>query len=72
MVKLATSAKETALAPKEKSIYMFIENHPGCQSGEIADKLDIPSGTVKRILADLVSKKQIIKHGSGPGTNYSL
>ena len=72
MVKLATSVKETTLVPKVKSIYMFIENYPGCQSGEIADKLDIPSGTVKRILADLVSKKLIIKHGSGPGTNYSL
>ncbi len=72
MIKLTTSAKEISLAPKEKSIYMFVENHPGCQSGEIAEKLNIPLGTVKRILTYLVNKKQIIKHGSGPGTNYSL
>ncbi len=72
MIKLTTSAKENSLAPKEKSIYMFVENHPGCQSGEIAEKLNIPLGTVKRILTYLVNEKQIIKHGSGPGTNYSL
>jgi Fic family protein len=29
MIKLTTSAKEISLAPKEKSIYMFVENHPG-------------------------------------------
>lgn len=72
MIKLTASAKEISLAPKEKSIYMFVENHPGCQSGEIAEKLNIPLGTVKRILSFLVNEKQIIKHGSGPGTNYSL
>jgi Fic family protein len=72
MVKLDSTTKEITLAPKERSILLYIENHSGCQSGEIAQKLDLPLGTVKRILTDLVDRKMIIKHGSGPGTNYSL
>jgi len=44
----------------------------GCKSGEIAKKLGIPSPTVKRILPDLIEKNLIEKHGTGPGTNYSI
>lgn len=72
MKKLEESGSQTSLSPREKSILTFIGNHVGCKSGEIANKLDIPNPTVKRILSDLVSKKQIQKHGSGAGTNYSL
>jgi DNA-binding MarR family transcriptional regulator len=47
-------------------------NNPGCKSGDIAKKLGIPSPTVKRILPELVRKNLIEKHGTGPGTNYSI
>ncbi|MEL6926009.1 MAG: MarR family transcriptional regulator, partial [Bacteroidota bacterium] len=45
---------ETKLAPREKSILVFINETPGCKSGEIASKLNIPNPTVKRILTELV------------------
>ena len=69
--KLEKSGIETQLSPREKSIITFIGNNPGCKSGDIAKKLDIPSPTVKRILPELINKKLIEKHGTGPGTNYS-
>lgn len=72
MKKLETKGIETQLSPREKSILTFIENHAGCKSGEIAKKLGIPSPTVKRILNDLMEKNLIEKHGTGPGTNYSI
>lgn len=72
MFKLEQSGIETRLSPKEKSIITFIANNPGCKSGDIAKKLGIPSPTIKRILPDLLSKNLIEKHGSGPGTNYSM
>lgn len=70
--KLETSGIQLQLSPKEKSIITFIGNHPGCKSGEIAKKLDIPNPTVKRILSNLMGKNLIEKYGTGPGTNYSL
>ena len=70
--KLTTAVNETQLSPRDKSIYVFIEHNPGSRSGTIAEKLGIPLPTVKRMLADMVAKKIIIKHGSGAGTNYSL
>lgn len=72
MKKLAVEGIESSLSPKEKSILVFITDHPGTKSGEIAKKLDIPNPTVKRILSDLVDKNLIEKFGAGPGTNYSL
>jgi len=72
MKKLAVKGDIARLGAREKSIYTFVENHPGCKSGEIADKLDIPLPTAKRILAYLVTNKHIVKHGVGPGTYYTL
>ncbi|WP_200976549.1 Fic family protein [Echinicola sp. 20G] len=72
MRKLESTGIEGSLSPREKSILTFIGNYAGCKSGEIAKRLDIPNPTVKRILTDLVSRKLIIKHGSGSGTNYSI
>lgn len=70
--KLEQSGIETQLSPREKSIITFIGNYPGCKSGDIAKKLDIPSPTVKRILPILINKNLIEKHGTGPGTNYTI
>lgn len=70
--KLNAEGIASSLSPKEKSILVFISNHPGVKSGEIAVKLSIPNPTVKKILSELVSKNLIMRYGSGPGTNYSL
>ena len=72
MKKLETTGIDTKLSPREKSILTFIENHAGCKSGEIAKRLGIPSPTVKRILPQLIELNLIEKHGTGPGTNYSI
>lgn len=72
MQKLNQSGVELQLSPREKSIITFIGNNPGCKSGDIANKLGIPSPTVKRILPELIEKNLIEKHGIGPGTNYSI
>lgn len=72
MQKLEKSGIESQLSPREKAIIVFIDNYPGCKSGEIAKRLNIPSPTVKRILPDLIEKNLIEKHGTGPGTNYSI
>ena len=70
--KLETKGVASRLSPREKSILVFIENHPGCKSGRIAEKLGIPNPTVKRILTRLVKSNLIEKYGSGPGTNYGV
>lgn len=70
--KLNTQGVESSLSPKEKSILVYISDHPGTKSGEIASKLNIPNPTVKKILSKLVSKNLIEKYGSGPGTNYGI
>ncbi|HLP13924.1 MAG TPA: Fic family protein [Flavobacteriales bacterium] len=72
MKKLVLQGAASQLAPREKKIYVFIESYPGCKSGEISEKLDIPLPTVKRILADMVLNKLLIKHGIGAGTNYTV
>ena len=72
MKKLSAQGTVASLGPKEKSIYLFIENHPSSQSGNIAEKLNIGLPTVKKILTALVQQKLIVKHGAGAGTNYSL
>lgn len=69
--KLATKAHSTTLlGPREKNILSFIENHPGSKSGDIAEKLNIPLSTVKKMLTAMVENKTILKYGSGAGTNY--
>jgi Fic family protein len=70
MKKLEQSGIETQLSPREKTILTVIQNYPGIKSGEIAEKLAIPSPTVKRTLSDLQSKGMIDKHGKGRGTVY--
>lgn len=71
MDKLNTKAGSvTQLAPREKNIMTYIENHPGSKSGEIAAKLNIPLSTVKKMLTAMVDHKLIIKYGVGAGTNY--
>lgn len=72
MNKLEMRGLHSQLSPREKSILTFVGNHPGCKSGDIARRLGIPSSTVKRVLPGLLAKKLLARHGTGPGTNYSL
>lgn len=72
MTKLQNSGLETQLSPKEKSIYTIIQNRPNIQSGGIAEKLAIPSPTVKRILSELLNKELIEKQGNGRNVNYTI
>jgi len=70
--KLENKGTITKLSPREKSILIFIENNPGCKSGQVAEKLNIPNPSVKRVLSEMVKNNLIEKYGTGPGTNYSI
>ena len=70
MKKLEQSGIETQLSPREKAILTIIQNYSGIKSSEIANKLDIPIPTIKRILSDLQSKGMIEKQGSSRSTVY--
>lgn len=70
--KLKSSGTVAKLSPREKSILVFIENNPGCKSGQISKKLNIPNPSVKRMLKEMVNSNLIEKFGIGPGTNYSI
>ena len=72
VAKLEVQTKSGKLTLREKKIYSFIENHPGSKSGVIAQKLNIPLPTVKRILTDMVKNKLLVIHGAGAATNYSI
>ncbi|MCU0431503.1 MAG: Fic family protein [Cytophagaceae bacterium] len=70
MQKLDVQKFENQMSPREKMIYLLIQNNPGIRSGEISEKLNIPLPTVKRILSEMTSGKFLRKYGSGVGTNY--
>jgi Fic family protein len=70
--KLKEKERREAVGMREQQVYRMVENNPGISSGEIAQKLKIPSSTVKRILADLVANRNLIVHGAGRGTTYSI
>lgn len=72
MTKLNKSSSETQLSPKEKLIFTIIQNRPNIQSGEISEKLAIPSPTVKRMLSELINKGMIEKHGNGRNVSYTI
>lgn len=71
MEKLRVQGVAASLSPREKSILSFITVRPGCKSGDIAKRLDIPSPTVKRLLRGFMDAGLIEKHGAGAGTNYT-
>lgn len=72
MEKLQSKNKIWALEPKEKLILTFIENHPGSQSGEVSERLNMSLSTVKKILSKMVDNKLIVKYSAGAGTNYEI
>lgn len=70
--KLKQTGIESSLSPKEKSVMAVIANQPGCSSGIIATKLNIPNPTIKKILKSLIVQNLIEKNGVGRGTNYTI
>lgn len=70
--KVKEKEKREDVGIREQQVYMVVENNPGISSGEIAQRLKIPSSTVKRILTGLVSSRNLIVHGAARGTSYSI
>lgn len=70
--KLKEKERREQVGVREQYIYAMVENNPGISSGEIAKKLQIPNSTVKRILSELVSMRNLVVHGAGRGTRYSI
>ncbi len=60
------------LLPREKLVISFIQNHPGCKSGDITKGLGFSRMIVIRLLSTLIEKNLIEKHGSGSGTHYAI
>ncbi|RYY89580.1 MAG: Fic family protein [Chitinophagaceae bacterium] len=70
--KLREKESREAVGVREQRIYQLVDLNPGISSGDIAKRLNIPSPTVKRILADLVANRNLVMHGAGRGTRYSI
>jgi len=68
--KLEETRRELPLSQREKRMLFFIQNHPGCSSGQIAAKLDLALPTVKKSLGEMVVKGLIGKEGQGKSTGY--
>lgn len=72
MHKLQIYETDKILLPREKLIASFIQNHPGCKSGEIVKRLNISRMITIRVLLVLIEKNIIERHGTGSGTHYSF
>ena len=70
--KIREKERRESVGVREQNIYTYILNHAGASSSEVAAKINIPQATVKRILADLVATRNLIVHGAGRGTRYSV
>jgi Fic family protein len=58
--------------PKENAVLHLLQIHPQLQSSEVAEKLGYALPTVKRLLATLLAKGLIAKHGKGRAVHYTL
>lgn len=72
LLKLEEKKKRESIGVRELAVFNLVENYPGIQSSEIAEKLNVPQPTVKRILSNLVKMRNLIVHGAGRGTSYSI
>lgn len=70
--KIEKKEQRETVGIRKQGIYALIENNPGISSGDISEKLKIPPSTVKRILAELVATRNLIVHGAGRATSYSI
>ncbi len=65
-------AEGAQLLPREKLVVIFIQNHPGCKSSDIAKGLGISRMIIIRVLSALLDKNLIEKHASGSATQYTI
>ncbi len=72
MHKLQVHEAGEQLLPREKLIVSFIQNNPGCKTGEIAKALGISRIIIIRALSPLMKQNIIEKHGVGSGTQYTM
>jgi Fic family protein len=63
---------EEQLLPREKLVVGYIQDHPGCKSGDITKALGISRPIIIRLLSTLINKGHIQKHGEGSATHYSI
>ncbi|PUV22908.1 Fic family protein [Sphingobacterium athyrii] len=70
--KLDARSVTQTLSPKEKTLLLIIEGNPGIKTSEIAGKMGASNSTIKRMLDKLINAKLIERHGSGPGSYYTL
>jgi len=57
---------------EEQLVYAIVENNPGISSGDIAERINVPASTIKRILSHLVASRNLVVHGAGRATTYSI
>ena len=69
--KLESTEQANTLSPKEKSVYVYVNEHPKCKSKDITIALGISKATVKRILADLIAQNLVGQYGKGAGIYYT-
>jgi predicted transcriptional regulator len=60
------------LMPREKIVINYIQNNPGCKSGEISKALGITKFIVIRLLKNLINNGFVQKHGIASATNYTI
>ena len=72
LAKLADGKITKSLSQREQRILFFIQNHPGCNSGEVSKKLNLALPTVKKSLTTLVENGKITKEGRGKATGYFM
>lgn len=68
--KLEVQHKTRHMTARERQMYNYVANHPGCRSGEVAANLAIPLSRIKRILSAMVKSNLLFVQGSGTGTTY--
>jgi Fic family protein len=69
--KLALNEQVNSLNPKEKLIYIFINEHSKCKSNEITVATGLSKATVKRILISLIAQNLVQQYGRGAGIYYT-
>ena len=72
LAKLADGKITKSISQREQRILFFIQNHPGCSSGEVSKKLNLALPTVKKSLKTLVENGNITKEGRGKATGYFI
>lgn len=71
---VVTLPKHTLHTPttEDEALYDWLKEHPEFTTKELETHLNKSKGTVRKIVADLLGKGQIIRLGNGPSTRYQV